>query len=62
MHKRKKDTVYNNASELNNDYLEIYFNQYVACSDAEKESWVIKIIVLFDFLLMHMITALKMKN
>ena len=34
--KNKKATVYNNSSELYNEYLEIYFNQYMTLSDAEK--------------------------
>ena len=35
-YERKKNTVYNNASELYNEYLEIYFNQYTTLSDAKK--------------------------
>ena len=61
MHKRKKEAVYNNTSELYNKYLEIYFNQYDALSDAKKRNLVYK----YDrFLLMDkiMITSLKMKN
>ena len=61
MHKRRKETVYNNTSELYNKYLEIYFNQYVALSDAKKRNFVSKY---ERFLLMDkiMITGLKMKN
>ena len=44
--KQKKKTVYNNASELYNEYLEIYFHQYMALPDAKKkESWVINMIL-----------------
>ena len=53
--------MYNNTSELYNKYLEIYFNQYDALSDAKKRNLVYK----YDrFLLMDkiMITSLKMKN
>ena len=39
--KDKKTTVYDNFSELYNEYLGIYFNQYMTLSDAKKESWVI---------------------
>ena len=35
-YERKKNTVYNNASELYNEYLEIYFSQYTTLSDAKK--------------------------
>ena len=31
-------TVYDNASELNNVYLEIYFDEYKALSDAQKRN------------------------
>ena len=34
--KEKTKAVYNNASELYNGYLEIYFNQYMTLSDATK--------------------------
>ena len=53
--------MYNNTSELYNKYLEIYFNQYVALSDAKKRNFVYKY---ERFLLMDkiMITGLKMKN
>ena len=33
--KDKKMTEYDNASELYNEYLEIYFNQYMTLSDAK---------------------------
>ena len=33
---KEKKTVYNNVSELYNEYLEIYFNQYMTLSDAKK--------------------------
>ena len=33
---KKNETVYDNASELYNEYLEIYFDQYIPLSDAEK--------------------------
>ena len=35
--KEKKVTLYDNASELFNEYLEIYFNEYKALSDAQKK-------------------------
>ena len=35
--KDKKTTEYNNASEICNDYLKIYFDEYKTLSDAEKE-------------------------
>ena len=34
--KEKKATVCDNASELQNEYLEIYFDEYKAFSDAKK--------------------------
>ena len=34
--KDKKAIVYNNASEIYNDYLEIYFNQYMTRLDAKR--------------------------
>ena len=37
--KEKKPTVYYNASELYNEYLEIYFNQYNYLSDARKRKF-----------------------
>ena len=44
--KDKKATVYDNASGLYNEYLEIYFNQYMTLSNAKKkESWVINMIL-----------------
>ena len=36
--KRKKTTVYDNASELYNEYLEIYFDEYKALSDVKKRN------------------------
>ena len=36
MHERKKQILYNNALELFNEYLEIYFNQYMTLSDVKK--------------------------
>ena len=39
--------MYNNASELYIEYVEIYFNQYKTLSDAKNESWVINIILSF---------------
>ena len=64
MHKLKKETVFNNASELQNEYLEIYFDQYIALPDAKKESWVTNMILKNYFLLMNIIiiTGLKIKN
>ena len=41
----KKATVYDNASELYNGYIQIYFNQYMTLSDAKKENWVINMIL-----------------
>ena len=39
-------TVSDNASELFNEDLETYFDQYMDLSDAEKESWILdKILV-----------------
>ena len=35
----EKKTVYDNASELYNEYLEIYFNQYMTLSDAKKRTF-----------------------
>ena len=58
-------TVYDNVSELYNEYLETYFDQYMAVSDNKKVSWVIiNMILLIYFLLIRviMITGLKMKN
>ena len=44
--KDKKATAYDNASELYNEYLEIYFTRYMTISDAKKkESWVIIMIL-----------------
>ena len=34
--KEKKATVYNNASELYNEYLETYFDEYNTLSDAQE--------------------------
>ena len=42
--KEKKVIVHGNASEIYNEYLEIYFNQYMTLSDAKRESWVINIL------------------
>ena len=63
--KQRKVTVYDNVSELYNEYLETYFDQYMAVSDNKKVSWVIiNMILLIYFLLIRviMITGLKMKN
>ena len=35
--KEKNATVYDNASEIYNEYLEIYFNEYKPLSDAQKK-------------------------
>ena len=48
--KEKKATVYDNASDLSNEYLKIYFDEYKILSDAKKESWVINMIPLIDYL------------
>ena len=58
-------TVYDNVSELYNEYLETYFDQYMSVSDNKKSNWVIiNMILLIYFLLIRviMITGLKMKN
>ena len=44
---KEKKTVYKNASELYNEYVEIYFNQYKTLSVPKKESLVINIILRF---------------
>ena len=36
--KEKKETVYDNASELYSVYLEVYFDEYKALSDAQKRN------------------------
>ena len=53
-----------NASKIYNEYLETYFDQYTAVSDNKNVSWVINMILLIHFLLIHiiMMTGLKMKN
>ena len=43
--KEKKATVSDNASEMYNEYLEIYFDQYIALSDNKKGSWVLNMIL-----------------
>ena len=61
--KRRKGTLYDNASEIYNEYLEIYFDEYKVLSDAKKESWVINMVLLIYFLKhIIMIPSLKMKN
>ena len=45
--------MYNNASELYNGFLVMYFEHYMAPSDAKKESWVKNTIT---------ISGLEMKN
>ena len=52
--KDKKATVYDKALKLYNEYLEIYFNQYMTISDAKKEGWV-TIMILKIYFLMNMI-------
>ena len=42
--------MYDNALDLSNEYLEIYFDEYKILSDAKKESWVINMIPLIDYL------------
>ena len=42
--------MYDNASDLSNEYLKIYFDEYKILSDAKKESWVINMIPLIDYL------------
>ena len=57
--------MYDNVSELYNEYLETYFDQYMSVSDNKKSNWVIiNMILLIYFLLIRviMITGLKMKN
>ena len=60
--KEEKRSVYNNASELYRDYLEIYFDEYKVFSNGKK-SRVINIILLI-YLLKHviMISGFKVKN
>ena len=56
-------SVPDNASELYNEYLEIYFDQYMGLSDAKKkEIWLVNMILQIYFLkLIIMISGLKMK-
>ena len=44
--KEKKAAVYNNVSELYNEYLQTYFDECKALSDAQEESSVINMILL----------------
>ena len=43
-------SAYDNASELYNEYLQIYFDQYITLTGARKKIWVINIILLIYFL------------
>ena len=36
MHKREEKSLHDNDSELYNDFLEIYLNEYMALSNAKK--------------------------
>ena len=61
--KKKKNSLHDNALGLYNEFLEIYFDQYMALSDAKRKSWVINMILLIYFLKhIAMITGLKVKN
>ena len=55
--KEEKAIVFDDASEMYNEYLKTFSDQYMA-------SWVISMMLLIYFLLMHilMITGLKIKN
>ena len=60
---KKKKSLYDNALGLYNDFLEIYFDQYMALSDAKRKSWEINMILLIYFLKhIAMITGLKVTN
>ena len=60
--KEKNVTAYGHASELYNEYLEIYFDEHKALSDAQK-SLVINIILLIYFLRnLIMMSGLKITN
>ena len=61
--KAKKANVFDTASELYNDLLEIYFYKYKALSDAKIESLVINMRLLIYFLKYTIImSGLKTKN
>ena len=48
--KERNVSAYDNASELYNEYLQIYFDQYITLTGARKKIWVINIILLIYFL------------
>ena len=56
--------MFDDTTEMYNEYLKTFSDQYMALSDTKKESSVISMMLLIYFLLMHilMITGLKIKN
>ena len=60
---KEKVNVYDNASELYNDYLKIQFDQYYELSDAKREKLSPNMILIIYFLRhIIMMSDLKMNN